>query len=178
MQYAEDITRSWEFRNESTTWRSEIDDDRQSGPVHIVSEANCPDRRYSVTVTGAETSQRILIDGTLYTRVGKGPWRKSAAMGVRDGIPFCQNRTPQAVDPARIRLVAEQLRDITLSKPVIRDIGGRQCREWTRSFTNGKVPFLNTNCFDLNTHELVQSKLGNTVSTYYWNIPLEIQPPM
>jgi hypothetical protein len=99
-------------------------------------------------------------------------------MGVRDGIPFCQNRTPQAVDPARTRLVAEQLRDITLSTPVIRDIGGRKCREWTRSFTNGKKPFLNTNCFDLNTHELVQSKLGNTVSTYYWNIPLEIKPPM
>lgn len=74
--------------------------------------------------------------------------------------------------------MAEELRDITLSKPVMREIAGRQCREWTRTFMNGKIELLSTNCFDVKTHELVQSKLGNMVSTYYWNVPVEIKPPM
>lgn len=177
MHYAEDLTLSWNARYTAKTWRSEIDDVYASGPIHLVTEAICPDR-YHVSARGAENSDTYYIGKVMYQRRDQGPWVSKTMPIPYQGIPFCRKVPPDNVDAAHIRLVAEQLSDIDLSKPVVREVAGRKCREWTRTFVDGKVPFRNTNCYDLQTHELVQSVTGKTVSTYHWNIPLEIKPPI
>lgn len=71
IEFAADLGMTWNpgFRN--GMWRSEVDDVRPSGKVHIISEAQCPDR-YRVVVTGAESSEQIFIDKTMYQRNGDG----------------------------------------------------------------------------------------------------------
>lgn len=175
MEYSEDLTRSWNARLTAKTWRTEIDDVRAEGPVHIITEAACPDR-YHVIVSGAENSDTYYIGKDMYQRKGDGPLRHTSLPLPYQGLASCKGKV-DPIDYSRIRLVAEQLKDIDLSKPTVREVGGRKCREWTRTFAHGKTPFKNTNCYDLKTHELVQSVIGTTVTVYYWNIPLDIKPP-
>lgn len=177
LQYAEDLTLSWNARYTAKTWRSEIEDVQGSGPVHIVTEAICP-ARYHVLVTGTQNTDTYYIDKLMYQRKAREPWVKTTLPMSYQGLSFCSKAPPESVDAARIRLVAEQLRDIDLSKPVVREIAGRKCREWTRTFSNGKVPYNSTNCYDVSTHELVQSVGGHSKATYYWNVPLDIKPPI
>jgi hypothetical protein len=177
MQYSEDLTRSWEARLTATTWRAEIDDIRAAGPVHIITEAACPDR-YHVMVSGAVSSDTYYLGAAMYQRKAQGAWtRKSLPMPYL-GLASCGKHPEETADYSRIRIVAEQLQGIDLSKPVVREVKGRKCREWTRTFENGKTPFRNMSCYDLITHELVKSVAGTIVTVYEWNIPLDIEPRM
>lgn len=178
MQYAEDLTLGWNARLASKSWRTEIDDVRSGGPVHIVAEATCPDR-YHMVKTGSESGETYYIGMTMYQRKENAHWTKSSLPMPYRGLVSCSDKfKAEDPDPARIRLVAEELKDIDLSPPKIREIGGRKCREWTRTFANGKGTFSNSTCYDVNTHELVHSVIGNTATTYYWNVPIAIKPPL
>lgn len=177
MQYSEDLIRSWEARLTATTWRTKIDDVRPAGPVHIVAEAACPDR-YHVMVSGAVTSDTYYFGNSMYQRKAQGAWSRKSLPVTYQGLASCGKHQEEAVDYSRIRLVAEQLKEIALSKPVVHEVDGRKCREWIRTFENGKTPFRNMNCYDVTTHELVESVIGATVTVYEWNIPLDIKPPI
>ncbi len=176
LQYAEDLTQSWYLRDHARTSRVEIDDVHANGKVHIVTETVCPDR-YSVSVRGAETSDTIYIGTTSYERK-HGTWTKKALPAPYPGILYCGQAHTEAVDAARVRLVAEQLREIAIPQPSMLEIAGRVCREWSRTFFTEKGSYETANCFDVQTHELVQRRIGATVSRYQWNIPLEIKPPI
>lgn len=177
MQYSEDLTRSWRARLTATTWRTKIDDVRASGPAHIVAEAACPDR-YHVMVSGAVSSDTYFLGKAMYQRRAQGAWSRKSLPMPYQGLAPCGKRQDEPVDYSRIRLLAEQLKGIYLSEPVVREVDGRKCREWTRTFENEQTPFRTINCYDVNTHELVKSVSGNTISVYEWNIPLDIKPPM
>jgi len=177
LQYAEDLTRSWSARYSAKSWKTEIDDIRPAGPVHIVTEGVCPDR-YRVVVTGSENSETIYVGKTMYSRTGKSRWVQNPMPTSYQGLQSCGTTRANDVDPARIRLIADQLKEVELSKPTIREFGARQCREWTRSFQTGKRPYMSSSCYDIKTHDLVHAVTGTTVTTYSWNIPIDIHPPI
>jgi len=177
IQYSEDINLSWNARNSVATWRSEVDDLRPAGPVHIVSEAVCPDR-YRVTTSGSDESISVYIGRMKYQRKGDGAWVRQTMHSAQPTIPFCSRFVNVSADSVKIRLVAEEMQNISLSKPIIRQIAGRECREWSRTFVSGKDTLVSTNCFDIHTHELVQSHTENTVATYYWDPRIDIKAPI
>lgn len=175
MEYSEDFAQSWNVRSTSKSWKTVIDDVRNSGPVHIVTEAVCPDQ-YHVVVTGSDLVDTYYIGKTMYQRKGKGRWLQKTLPFEYQGLAFCRSSATENVDPARIRLLAEEFKEIQLSTPVIRDSKGRECREWTQTLQGGNNT--STTCYDVQTHALLHSVSGKTDITYYWNIPIEIRPPL
>lgn len=178
MQYAEDLGGSFHVRATARTWKTEIDDVRDGKPVHIVTEAACPDR-YHVFITGAQSMNTYYIGHTMYERKGDGPWTQKQILTDLVHLGPCRIRgVPENVDPARIRMLAESLRGLDLSRPELRDINGRKCRFWDIKDPEGRAKYATSSCFDVQTHELVQSVYGTISTHYYWNVPLEIKAPI
>ncbi len=174
MQYSEDLAQSWAIRASAKSWKTEIADVQNDEPVHIVTEAVCPDR-YHIVVSGAKTSETYFVASRMYHRNGKGPWTQEQMGSRYPLLSSCDNPAQQPADPARVRMLAQQFKDIQLGAPLLREFGGRKCREWSRTYAGESSA---TACFDLTTHALVHLVTGKTEITYYWNIPLEINPPL
>jgi hypothetical protein len=177
IEFATDLGMSWNPGFLNGMWRTVVDDTRASGKVHIVSEAQCPNR-YRVIVTGAERSDTIYIDKTMYQRIADGPWTVRTMPMRHMILNSCGRSGPPIEDPARIRLLAEEFRDGEVSGPYLREIDGRKCREWTRKIPNFRGPLLLTTCFDVKTHAAVQTKYGDQVTTFDWDVKVDIKRPM
>lgn len=175
MKYAEDLAYSWNSRAGARTWKTEIDDVRDSRPVHIVTEAVCPDR-YHVLFSGADLVDSYYIGKTMYVKKGNAAWSKTTMPMPITHLNACRF-TPDKIDGERIRLLAESLRGLDIAGPVLREIGGHSCREWNRKDPGQRVTYPMSSCFDVESHALVQSVNGTTKTLYYWNIPLEIKAP-
>lgn len=90
----------------------------------------------------------------------------------------CGKSSPPAVDPARIRLLADQFRDIDVAGPKLREVNGHKCREWTRKVQNFQGPLLLTTCYDVKTHALLQTRYGEQTTTFEWDAKVDIKPPL
>ncbi len=176
MEYAEDLAYSWNSRAGARSWKTEIDDLRDGRPVHTVAEAVCPDR-YHVLFAGTVTIDSYYIGKTMYEKRDKSAWSQKSMPMPNAHLDACR-ATPERVDGERIRLLAEALRGLEVSGPALREINGHKCREWIRKDPEQKITYPMSSCFDVETHELVQSVTGTTKTLYYWNIPLEIHPPI
>lgn len=175
MQYAEDFSLGRQARYSATTWRTETDDQRTGGTVHIVNLGECPDR-YRVTVSGIEQSDAIYIGTTMYQRSGDH-WVTKTIPALHSELSACNEPSAIEADKNRIRLVAEQLKGIEIGAPQIREVSGRKCREWTRTVSFGKRSTTVSSCYDLENHALLRSSRDGQVTTYYLNVPVDIKPP-
>ena len=177
MEYASDLGMSWNPGFQRGMWRNEIDDTRAAGPVHIISEAQCPDR-FRVVVTGAEQSESIYIGTTQYRRVGRGKWQAQSIPMKHMILQSCGNSSRPAYDPVRIRVIADQFAEVQVEGPVLREVHGVHCREWTRTIPRFGKPLLLTTCYDTETGAVVQSKYGDQVTTNFWDIDVSIKAPI
>lgn len=178
IEFATDLGMSWNPGMHRGMWRTETDTTRTTGMVHLVGEIQCPDR-YRIIVTGAETSEKIFIGKTMYERSGNSAWTTRAIPNPHMILNNCGKSDPPPNDPARIRLLAEQFNGIQISGPVIREINGHPCREWTRTITEfNRAPVPLTMCYDTRTHALVQSKYGDQVTTFDFDSKVDIKPPL
>lgn len=175
MQYAEDFSLGRQARYSARTWRTETDDQRADGIVHIVNLGECPDR-YRITVTGIAQSDAIYIGTTMYQRSGDH-WVKKTVPTLHSELGACNDPSALQADKSRIRLVAEQLKGIEIGEPLIREVAGRKCREWTRTVSFGKRSTTVSSCYDIENHALLRSSRDGQVTTYYLNVPVNIKPP-
>jgi hypothetical protein len=172
MQYSEDFAVSRSVRSGARTWRTEIDRERPDRKVHIVSEGICPDRVRIIT-SGAQNSESVYINGYRYSLQPNKKWRKSQTKPPQVDNFACGPKIPPP-DSTAVRILAEQFGNLELDPPTIREIAGRKCRDWMIK-TEGALQF--ENCYDVTTHELVQTRRSEETLTYYLNIPLEIEAP-
>jgi hypothetical protein len=176
MQFAADIGSSWYPGYVQGMWKIEVVDQRPGGIVRTISEAQCPDR-YRVTVTGAENSETIYIDKMMYHREGSGTWTEKVLPMRHMILASCNLAPPQELDPARLRILADQFRDEQIDGPVIREIAGHECREWTRNMKNFSKSVPIKTCYDIKTHAIVQAQYGNQTTTYFSGVKVNITPP-
>lgn len=177
MQFAADIGSSWYPGYVEGMWKIEVVDQRPAGTVRTVSEAECPDR-YRVTVTGAEASETIYIDKMMYRREGSGPWTHKTLPMRHMILNSCsQTAPPKELDPARLRMLADQFRDEQIDGPVIKEIAGHECREWTRNMKSFSKSVPIKTCYDVKTHAIVQAQYGTQTTTYYSDVKVKITPP-
>ena len=177
MEYASDLGMAWNPGFERGMWRTEIDDTRQAGPVHIVSEAQCPDR-FRVLVTGAEQSETIYVGTTQYHRIDHQKWQTQPLPMKHMILNSCGKSSRPPYDPVRIRMLADQFTDVEVQGPVLREMHGAECREWTRTIPQFGKPLLVTTCYDTQTGAVVQSKVGNLITTNSWNVNISIKAPI
>src|SRR5512133_2521605 len=126
MAYASDLGMSWNPGFQRGMWRTEIDDTRAAGAVHIISEAQCPDR-FRVVVTGAEQSENIYIGTTQDRRVDYGRWKSQPIPMKHMILNSCGNSSRPAYDPVRVRVIADQFAETQVEGPVLREIHGLHC---------------------------------------------------
>jgi hypothetical protein len=176
IEFATDMGMSWNPGFQRGTWRSEIDDVRAAGRVRIISEVQCPDR-YRVAVTGAEHSDQVFIDKTMYQRNRDGTWAVRPMPMRHMVLNSCGKSNPPTNDPARFRLLAEQFGDLEFTGPERREINGHECREWTRSVPNSSGPLPLIMCFDIKTHAILQTRYGDQTTTYDYDAKVDIKPP-
>ncbi len=177
IDFASDFGRSWNPGMYRGMWRTDIDDVRNGGKIHIRTEAQCPDR-YRILVTGAEQSEQIFISRTMYERRGDGAWSHRSMPMPHMMLNACGRNGPPPDDPARIRLLAEQFSGSQISGPEIREVNGHQCRDWTREIDESAKPIPLSMCYDLKNHAIVQTRFGQLVTTYDWESPVDIKPPI
>lgn len=123
--------------------------------------------------------ETVYIGRTMYQREGKGRWTQKQMEVENALLAPCRNEEPGgSMDPARVRMLAESFRGIELGPPEVREISGRKCRLWSIKDPDAGGKYTATNCFDVQTHELVQSVRGAMTTNYYWNVPLEIKAPI
>lgn len=177
IEFATDLGMAWNPGFQKGMWRTEVDDNRASGKVHIIAEAQCPDR-YRVVVTGTESSEQIFIDKTMYERKSGGPWAVRPMQIEHMMLRQCGKSGPPPEDPARMRLLAEQFSGTEITGPELREINGHQCREWTRKLQNFNAPLLLVSCYDIKTHATLRVKYGEQVTTYDYDTKVSIKPPI
>lgn len=172
MQYCEDFAASRSARSGAKTWRTEIDRKRPDRNVHIISEGICPDR-VRITTSGTQKSESVYVNGYRYSLQPNKEWRKAQAGAPQVDNFACGPKIPPP-DSTAVRILAEQFGNLELDPPAIREIAGRKCRNWMIK-SGGSLQF--ENCYDVTTHELVQTRRSEETLTYYLNIPLEIEAP-
>lgn len=178
IEFASDVGLSWNPGMHRGMWRTETDTPRGSGMVHLVGEIQCPDR-YRIIVSGIENSEKIFIGKTMYERIGDGRWTTRTIPNPHMILNSCGKSDPPQDDPARIRLIAEQFGGVQITGPVLRNINGHPCREWTRTLTEfNHPPVPLAMCYDTRTHALVQSKYGDQVTTFDFDSEVDIKAPL
>lgn len=177
IEFVTDLDLSWNPGVQRGMWRVETDDTRSGGKIHTVSETQCPDR-YRVVVTGATPSEKIYIDKTMYERNGDGPWAVRPMQIHHMMLQQCDKREPPHEDPARVRMLAEQFNGVEISGPVLRQINGHTCREWTRKIEDFNSSLTLATCYDVKSHATIQVKYGGHVTTYDYDAKVDIKPPI
>lgn len=136
--------------------------------VDVIQANGVVTRQHSVITAGGQTVETILIDTTLYTKIGN-TWQKSTTT-----VPA----SSFGLDPKRTE---EQIKDALAKNPITKGgqstVDGRACQEWMITGPSDTVVM----CVDNGTAlplQVTTRSSGVTIKFTNWNVPVSIEPPI
>lgn len=173
IQYAIASARAWHVTTMGTL---------RGQPFQTDQDVVCPFQSHTVTRgkdasgAGALISEGVLSEiietqDRMYAREGDAAWSSEP----KPGTDKC--RLGPMAGPAPLISTLAGLRNATLVRGAVLQLGGNSCRVW--SFVNSSGIVLASVCVDDATHLPYELKMGALEAQYSnWNLPLNIEAPV